>query len=109
MDTVGSYRSWVMTSESSTWDVAMSRLMLSKHDLIMMLESMAEEPMPQKGLRALCQMADATHFRDNVINPLMRDGYVAPTRPSVPTSPAQKYFLTQKGEALLDRMKQRKG
>lgn len=59
----------------------------------------------------LMQMLDLKHiptFRDNYLNPALKEGYIEMTLPEKPTSKNQKYRLTAKGKALQKELKKRK-
>lgn len=60
-----------------------------------------QTPMLAKDIRALYNMSDATKFKKNYIDPFLAEGIFAMTKPDKPTSPTQKYYLTDKGLAIL--------
>jgi len=60
------------------------------------------EPMSAKDMRFLCGQKDHSHFKRNVIDPLVTAGLIAMTHPDSPKSPKQKYFLTEYGKSLMD-------
>jgi hypothetical protein len=45
-------------------------------------------------------VASRGHFRENVIQAAMADGYLEMTQPDAPRSPTQRYRLTAKGRAI---------
>ena len=55
-------------------------------------------------LMAAAKRTNRTKFRDQVINPLVEDGWLEMTDPDSPRSPHQKYRLTEQGKALLEEM-----
>ena len=60
--------------------------------------------MIERGITELMKIAGRTNrtkFRDQVLNPLLRDGLLEMTIPEKPNSPLQKYRLTDKGRAWL--------
>ena len=79
--------------ESLSWDQV--------EPLFVMLES----PMLAKEMRAALGKNDATYFKKNYINPFLSEGIFAMTRPDVPNSRLQKYYLTDKGKEILKAMK----
>jgi len=46
-------------------------------------------------------MNDASYFKKNYIDPFLAEGIFAMTKPDKPTSSTQKYYLTDKGLAIL--------
>lgn len=57
-------------------------------------------PRATKELMLLAKRTNRTKYRDQVLAPLMKDGYIALTIPDKPTSSNQKYILTDKGRGL---------
>ena len=55
-------------------------------------------------LMAVANRSNRTKFRDQVINPLVKDGLLEMTDPDSPRSPQQKYRLTELGKALLEEL-----
>ena len=55
-------------------------------------------------LMAVAKRSNRTKFRDQVINPLVEEGWLEMTDPDSPRSPQQKYRLTEQGKALLEEM-----
>ena len=53
-------------------------------------------------LMASVGRSNRTKFRDQVLNPLLKDGLLTMTVPDKPRSSQQKYRLTEKGKTLLD-------
>ena len=47
-------------------------------------------------------LSDRTEFRNQVLNPLMKDGLIEMTVPDMPRSSKQKHRLTKKGKRVLD-------
>ncbi len=50
--------------------------------------------------------SNRTKFRDQVLKPLMKEGWLEMTIPDKPTSSKQKYRLTEKGQQLRERLTQ---
>lgn len=67
----------------------------------MLLEKMSDVPMSTSELRALVGLKNRSHFYKEYISPALAQGYIAQTEPDSPNSPKQKYYLTEKGKALL--------
>ncbi len=55
-------------------------------------------------LKELYRWSNTTKFKAKYINPLIEAQFVGMTMPNKPTSPNQKYFLTDGGRALLANM-----
>lgn len=55
-------------------------------------------------LMAVAKRTNRTKFRDQVIQPLLQDGWLEMTDPASPRSPQQKYRLTEQGKALLQEL-----
>ncbi len=52
-------------------------------------------------LMTITGRSDRTKFRDQVLNPLIRAGFVEMTIPNKPRSSKQKYRLTEKGRKVI--------
>lgn len=52
-------------------------------------------------LKDLYGWKNASKFKEKYINPLIAEGLADMTVPDKPTSPNQKYYLTEKGKSLL--------
>jgi ATP-dependent DNA helicase RecG len=55
-------------------------------------------------LMAVAKRTNRTKFRDQVIQPLLQDGWLEMTDPASPRSPQQKYRLTAQGKTLLEEL-----
>lgn len=76
-----------------------TKLSLSIDQVGLLMESL-QKPLSAKELRSLLGFKDSTYFKRNVIDVLSRDGLITMTQPDKPTSPTQKYYLTEKGKNL---------
>ena len=47
------------------------------------------------------QYKNRTTFRDNYLNPLKQQGFLALTKPDAPNAPDNKYVTTELGKAFL--------
>ena len=54
--------------------------------------------MSKKDLMRKIDISDKVTFRENYIQPVLEQGFIEMTQPDSPTSPTQKYKLTQKGK-----------
>ena len=54
--------------------------------------------MARNDLMRKINIKDKVTFRDNYIQPALEQGLIEMTQPDSPTSPTQKYRLTQKGK-----------
>ena len=52
-------------------------------------------------LKDLYQWSNTTKFRTKYVSPLIEAQFVGMSLPNKPTSPKQRYFLTDNGKALL--------
>ena len=60
-----------------------------------------QEPKTMNELKELYQWSNTTKFRAKYVSPLIEAQFVGMTLPNKPTSPKQRYFLTDNGKALL--------
>ena len=60
-----------------------------------------QEPKTMTELKELYQWSNTTKFRAKYVSPLIEAQFVGMTLPNKPTSPKQRYFLTDNGKALL--------
>ena len=59
--------------------------------------------MAAKEIMECIKLKDKTYFLDKYLYPAMEEGYVEQLYPKNPKHPGQKYMLTEKGKALLNR------
>lgn len=67
------------------------------------LESVITEPQSRDTLQMAAGLANREHFRKTYLEPLVMAGWLARTIPEKPTSSLQKYRLTDKGRAWLQK------
>ena len=58
-----------------------------------------------KAIMEKLKMSDRKNFLDNYLNPAIKDGFVRLLYPDSPRHPRQKYFLTVKGIAVYQELK----
>ena len=63
-----------------------------------------QEPKSMTELKELYQWSNTTKFKAKYVSPLIEAQFVCMTLPDKPTSPNQRYFLTDSGKALLANM-----
>ena len=63
-----------------------------------------QEPKSMTELKELYRWSNTTKFRAKYVSPLIEAQFVGMTSPDKPTSPKQRYFLTDGGRALLANM-----
>lgn len=63
------------------------------------------EPLSAKRIREIVGRKDATYFRLNTLHPMMADEIIAPVNANSIRSPKQRYYITEKGSALLGVLK----
>ena len=89
-----------ITKQSLSSHQVVAKLSLSIPTITDLLQKMVN-PMSAKEMRQFCGQKDATHFKSNVIDPLIAAGLVAMTQPDSPKSPTQRYVLTEAAQKLL--------
>ncbi len=62
------------------------------------------EPKSMVELKEMYQWSNTTKFKAKYVNPLIEAQFVGMTIPDKPTSPKQRYFLTDSGKALLSKV-----
>jgi len=87
-------------ADSVSWHQVATKLSLSWKQVAPVMKMMQEERLA-KELRMAMDMKDSTHFKKTILDPLLGEGIIAMTSPDKPTSPNQRYFLTEKGRAIL--------
>ena len=78
-----------------------TRLALSWHQV-----EMLDKCLIDTGITELMEIAgrtDRTKFRNQVLNPLIKAGFLEMTVPDKPSSSKQKYRVTEKGRDLLEK------
>ena len=83
-----------------SWDQVGIRLGLS-WDEVEKLFIALQEPKSMGELKDLYGWSNTTKFKAKYVSPLIEEKIVGMTLPDKPTSPKQKYFLTDSGKALL--------
>ena len=63
-----------------------------------------QEPKSMTELKELYRWSNTTKFKAKYVNPLIEEQFVCMTLPNKPTSPKQRYFLTEDGRTLLANM-----
>ena len=96
----GEVNSSTVTKQSLSSHQVVAKLSLSIPTITDLLQKMVN-PMSAKEMRQFCGQKDATHFKSNVIDPLIAAGLVAMTQPDSPKSPTQRYVLTEAAQKLL--------
>lgn len=96
----GEFNSSTVTKQSLSSHQVVAKLSLSIPTITDLLQKMVN-PMSAKEMRQFCGQKDATHFKSNVIDPLIAAGLVAMTQPDSPKSPTQRYVLTEAAQKLL--------
>ena len=83
-----------------SWDQVGTKLGLS-WDEVEKLFIALQEPKSMGELKDLYGWSNTTKFKAKYVSPLIEEKIVGMTLPDKPTSPKQKYFLTDSGKALL--------
>ncbi len=85
------------------WHQVGTKLALSWHQV-----EMLDKCLIDTGITELMEIAgrtDRTKFRNQVLNPLIKAGFLEMTVPDKPSSSKQKYRVTEKGRDLLEKQK----
>ena len=98
--------------EELSRDQEFAKLSLCSHQVVTKLSSSIPtivtllrklvEPMSAREMREFCGLKDASYYKTNVIDPLIKAGLIEMTHPYSPKSPTQRYRLTDNGRKLLD-------
>ncbi len=59
------------------------------------------EPQSRGAIQKKVGLSDREYFRKEVLNPLIKQGWLERTEPEKPRSPTQKYFITELGKQVL--------
>ena len=98
----------VGTKLGLSWDEVGTKLGLSWDDVEILFTALMQ-PMSLSELKDLYDWTNSTKFKAKYINPLIDEQLVGMTLPGKPTSPNQKYFLTDMGkEIFVSKMKESK-
>lgn len=96
-------------SQSLSWHEAVTKLTLSGSLSVALsweqerpLFVMLKEPVTAKDIRTKLGFNDSSYFKKNYLDPLIAEGIVLMTKPDKPTSPSQRYFLSEKGRLILE-------
>ncbi|MBO5747448.1 MAG: putative DNA binding domain-containing protein [Muribaculaceae bacterium] len=91
------------TKLGPSWDQVGMKISLS-WDEVERLFIALQEPKSMSELKNLYGWSNTTKFKVKFVNPLIEKQFVGMTLPDKPTSPKQRYFLTNSGKALLTNM-----
>ena len=94
-------RHQVVTKLGVSWEEVGSKLGVSWEEVEKLIIAL-QHPMLLSELKALYGWNNASKFKEKYINPLIAEELVNMTVPEKPTSPNQRYYLTEKGKTLLD-------
>lgn len=92
------YHSWKKSGLS--WDQAGTKIGLSWDEVEKLFIALLE-PKSMVELKELYRWSNTTKFKAKYVTPLIEEKFVGMTLPNKPTSPKQRYFLTDTGKALL--------
>ena len=90
----------VGTKSGQSWEEVGGKLGVSWEEVEKLMVAL-QYPMLLNDLKELYGWNNASKFKQKYINPLIAEGLVDMTVPNKPTSPNQKYYLTEKGKGLL--------
>ena len=86
-----------------SWDQVGTKIGIS-WDEVEKLFIALQEPKSMVELKELYRWSNTTKFKAKYVNPLIEAQVVCMTLPDKPTSPKQRYFLTENGKTLLANM-----
>ena len=89
--------------EGLSWEQVGTKTGLS-WDEVAKLFTALQEPKSMTELKQLYRWSNTTKFKAKYVKPLIEAQFVGMTLPNKPTSPNQRYFLTEGGRALLANM-----
>lgn len=92
----------VDTKLELSWEQVGTKLGLSWDDVERLFVAL-QQPRSTSELKELYGWKNTSKFKAKYINPLIKELIVSMTLPDKPTSPNQKYFLTDKGKFFLDK------
>ena len=84
-----------------SWHQVSTKLALSRNEMEPLMKKMVDF-VSAKDLRETMGWKDSTKFKKKFLNPLIECGLVELSNPDKPTSPSQRYRLTERGRALLE-------
>ena len=90
----------VVTKLGVSWGEVGRKLGISWEEVEKLIVAL-QHPMLLNDLKELYGWKNASKFKEKYINPLIAEGLADMTVPDKPTSPNQKYYLTEKGKGLL--------
>ena len=88
------------SKQGVSWEEVGSKLGVSWEEVEKLIVAL-QNPMLLNDLKELYGWKNASKFKEKYINPLIAEGLADMTVPNKPTSPNQKYCLTEKGKGLL--------
>lgn len=91
----------VGTKLGLSWELVGTKMGLSWDEVAKLFVAL-QQPRSMSELKELYGWANTTKFKAKFITPLKDELFIGMTLPNKPTSPKQRYFLTEKGKSLLD-------
>ena len=88
------------SKQGGSWEEVGNKLGVSWEEVEKLIVAL-QDPMLLNDLKELYGWKNASKFKEKYINPLIAEGLADMTVPNKPTSPNQKYCLTEKGKGLL--------
>lgn len=95
------YDSKESLKQELSWHQVSTKLALSRNEMEPLIKKMVDF-VSAKDLREAMGWKDSTKFKKKFLNPLIECGLVELSNPDKPTSPSQRYRLTERGRALLE-------
>lgn len=90
---------WSKEQDPPSTRQAPAKLQSLSNTIQCLIQILAEQQLSMKEILSAMGLKDRENFRDNYLNPAMKEGFVVMLYPNKPKHPKQKYLLTVKGLA----------
>ncbi len=87
-------------SSDKVRDKVVTKYSIESDKVILLLEAL-HQPLSAVEMRQICERKSVTYFNSKTLQPMLADGIITETDKKAKRSPKQRYYLTDKGLALL--------
>jgi len=87
-------------SSDKVRDKVVTKYSIESDKVILLLEAL-HQPLSAVEMRQICERKFVTYFNSKTLQPMLADGIITETDKKAKRSPKQRYYLTDKGLALL--------